>query len=41
MTESISFKFEQCSNPYFVKKYLDEKVKKPSSAAPTPTTGDT
>lgn len=23
-TESISFKFEQCSNPYFIKKYLDE-----------------
>ena len=26
-TESISFKFEQCSNPYFMKKYLDERKK--------------
>ena len=31
-TESISFKFEQCSNPYFIKKYLDEPKSKTSDS---------
>ena len=32
-TSAIEFKFDQCNNPYFIRKHYEELQKKPSGAA--------